>query len=97
VQLQGLQERFDIVFQRSARGTTKGRTEPAFLQSLAAIAVIFLIDYLARTMQRPPTQRDEAAIKKKDVWDKAQIMSGFIASVVIAAVGLLINSSIQRA
>jgi Caspase domain len=35
--------------------------------------------------------------KVKDAWDKAQIISGFVASVVIAAVGLLINSSIQRA
>src|ERR1051325_2629884 len=34
---------------------------------------------------------------KKDAWDKAQIISGFLASVVIAVVGLLINSAIQRA
>jgi caspase domain-containing protein len=35
--------------------------------------------------------------KKKDAWDKAQIVSGFMASVVIAGVGILINISIQRA
>jgi hypothetical protein len=35
--------------------------------------------------------------KKKDAWDKAQIISGFLSSVVIAAVGILINISIQRA
>jgi hypothetical protein len=35
--------------------------------------------------------------KVKDAWDKAQIVSGFVSSVVIAAVGLLLNSSIQRA
>jgi hypothetical protein len=35
--------------------------------------------------------------KPKDIWDKAQIISGFLASVVIATVGLEINSSIQRA
>ena len=35
--------------------------------------------------------------KKKDGWDRAQIISGFISSVVIAIVGLLINNSIQRA
>jgi hypothetical protein len=35
--------------------------------------------------------------KIKDGWDKAQIVSGFISTVVIAAVGILINSSIQNA
>jgi len=35
--------------------------------------------------------------KKKDAWDKAQIVSGLLSSVVIAGVGLLINNSIQRA
>ncbi len=35
--------------------------------------------------------------KPKDIWDKAQIISGFVASVVIATVGLEINWSIQRA
>jgi hypothetical protein len=34
---------------------------------------------------------------KKDAWDKAQIISGFISSIVIAGVGILINISIQRA
>jgi hypothetical protein len=34
---------------------------------------------------------------KKDAWDKAQIVSGLLSSVVIAGVGLLINNSIQRA
>jgi hypothetical protein len=44
--------------------------------------------------QRGATEDDG---RKKDAWDKAQIISGFVASVVIAAVGLLINSSIQNA
>jgi hypothetical protein len=35
--------------------------------------------------------------KIKDGWDKAQIVSSFISTVVIAAVGILINSSIQNA
>ena len=35
--------------------------------------------------------------KKKDAWDKAQIVSGFLSSVVIAGVGILINIAIQRA
>jgi len=34
---------------------------------------------------------------KKDAWDKAQIISGFLSTVVIAGVGLLISSLIQRA
>jgi len=34
--------------------------------------------------------------KVKDRWDKAQIISGFVASVVIAAVGLTVNYSIQQ-
>ncbi len=35
--------------------------------------------------------------KKKDIWDRAQIVSGFVSSVVIAGIGLLLNNSIQRA
>ncbi|HEV7602452.1 MAG TPA: caspase family protein [Bradyrhizobium sp.] len=35
--------------------------------------------------------------KKKDVWDKAAIISGFASSVVIAGVGLLLNASLQDA
>jgi hypothetical protein len=35
--------------------------------------------------------------EKKDRWDKAAIISGFISSVVIAGVGILINIAIQRA
>jgi hypothetical protein len=35
--------------------------------------------------------------REKDIWDKAQIISGFLAAVVLAGVGILINSSIQRA
>ena len=34
--------------------------------------------------------------KPKDPWDKAQIISGFVSSVVIAAVGLTVNYSIQQ-
>ena len=44
----------------------------------------------------PPEMRSEPD-KKKDAWDKAQIVSGFISSVVIAGVGILINMSIQQA
>jgi hypothetical protein len=35
--------------------------------------------------------------KKKDLWDKAAIISTFVSSVVIAGVGLTINASIQEA
>ena len=50
----------------------------------------------------PSAERDAAQAPvsgkvAKDAWDKAQIISGFLASVVIAVVGILINSSIQRA
>jgi peptidoglycan L-alanyl-D-glutamate endopeptidase CwlK len=38
---------------------------------------------------------DEAP-KKKDRWDKAQILSGFVSGVVLAVVGLIINASIQE-
>lgn len=44
----------------------------------------------------PPVMNNESQ-KKKDGWDRAQIISGFVSSVVIAAVGILINNSIQRA
>jgi hypothetical protein len=43
------------------------------------------------------SKADENTPHKKDIWDKAQIISGFVASVVIAGVGLLITSSIQKA
>src|SRR5262245_50900538 len=46
---------------------------------------------------RKPMANSDSPPKKKDSWDKAQIISGFLASVVIAAVGILINSSIQEA
>jgi D-alanyl-D-alanine carboxypeptidase len=36
------------------------------------------------------------APKKKDAWDKTQILSGFVSGVVLAVVGLLINASIQN-
>jgi hypothetical protein len=45
----------------------------------------------------PDAQSKPSDEKEKDVWDKAEIISGFLATVVLAAVGLLINSSIQRA
>jgi hypothetical protein len=44
-----------------------------------------------------PLQERDRGDKKKDAWDKAQIVSGFLSSVVIAGVGILINTSIQRA
>jgi hypothetical protein len=34
--------------------------------------------------------------KTKDLWDKAKVASGFLSSVVIAALGLWINSSVQK-
>jgi hypothetical protein len=46
---------------------------------------------------RDPPDRRHGSQNKKDAWDKAQILSGFVSSVVIAAVGILINISIQRA
>jgi Caspase domain len=57
----------------------------------AAPGVATVVSGLAEPQSKPPDA------KVKDAWDKAQIISGFVASVVIAAVGLLINSSIQRA
>jgi hypothetical protein len=51
----------------------------------------------AATAPRGEPQPKPPDAKVKDGWDKAQIISGFVATVVIAAVGLLINSSIQRA
>jgi Caspase domain len=42
----------------------------------------------------PPKQSDA---KVKDTWDKAQIISGFLATVVLAGAALLINAGIQRA
>jgi hypothetical protein len=45
----------------------------------------------------PETPPKEKEAKVKDAWDKAQIVSGFLSAVVIAGVGLLINSGIQRA
>lgn len=41
-----------------------------------------------------PRQSD---VEVKDAWDKAQIISGFLATVVLAAAALLINAGIQRA
>jgi hypothetical protein len=41
-----------------------------------------------------PKQSD---VKVKDAWDKAQIISGFLATVVLAGAALLINAGIQRA
>jgi hypothetical protein len=41
--------------------------------------------------------RKSEGAKAKDIWDKAAIVSGFLSSVVIAAVGILINISIQNA
>src|SRR3954464_11899747 len=43
----------------------------------------------------PSAATDEPS-KKKDAWGKAQIISGFLSSVVIAGIGILINISIQR-
>jgi hypothetical protein len=46
---------------------------------------------------KDPADMKNESPKKKDGWDRAQIISGFISSVVIAIVGILINDSIQRA
>jgi hypothetical protein len=50
----------------------------------------------ATTSSNRDSSSNSSEQKSKDIWDKAQIVSGFVASVVIAAVGLMINSSIQR-
>jgi Caspase domain len=47
------------------------------------------------TLVHPPAK--QADTKEKDVWDKAQIISGFLATVVLAGAALLINAGIQRA
>jgi hypothetical protein len=47
-------------------------------------------------MGQTPKQKDHSK-SKKDLWDKAQIVSGFIASIVIAGVGILINIAIEDA
>jgi hypothetical protein len=42
-------------------------------------------------------KRNSNSPKGKDAWDKAQIISGFASSIVLATVGIVINDSIQRA
>src|SRR5262249_43745396 len=50
-----------------------------------------------RTYPGAAARQTQNETKKKDAWDKAQIVSGFISSVVLAGVGVMINISIQRA
>ena len=45
----------------------------------------------------PPPDDKAPEVKKKDFWDKAAVVSGFLSSVVIAIVGLVVTYSLQHA
>lgn len=46
--------------------------------------------------QRITALEEAVKAKKKDGWDKAQVLAGFLSSVVIAGVGLWVNAAIQK-
>jgi hypothetical protein len=53
---------------------------------------------LAKKLSAPDPPEDKALeVKKKDFWDKASVISGFLSSVVIAVVGLVVTYSLQHA